>query len=122
MLKRHLDLQTVRGEVRVSTSYASFLIMIRQLLNAVPVDEAWYLATYEDVRRAVQSGQVGSAKEHFVHDGYFEGRLPAPIEVNEEWYLAQYPDVREGIRRGDFESAQMHFISEGHREGRRPFP
>ncbi len=81
-----------------------------------------YLTTYEDVARVVRASQITFAKEHFVRDGYFEGRLPAPVKVNEEWYLKQYPDVREGIRRGDFESAQKHFISEGYREGRRPLP
>lgn len=121
-LKRRLGLQTSAKEARIALSYNDFLATLRLFLAAVPVDEEWYLTTYEDVQKAVSAGHVASAKDHFVHDGYFEGRLPAPIEVNEDWYLKQYPDVQEGIRRGEFESAQTHFVSDGYREGRRPFP
>ena len=78
-------------------------------------------SSHSDVARVVRASQITFAKEHFVHDGYFEGRLPAPVKVNEEWYLKQYPDLRVGIRRGDFESAQKHVISDDYREGRRPF-
>jgi hypothetical protein len=59
--------------------------------------------------------------KHFVHDGYFEGRLPFPIKVDERWYLAQHPDVADSIRQGLVESAQDHFERDGYREGRLPF-
>jgi hypothetical protein len=56
-----------------------------------------------------------------VNDGYFEGRLPAPIRVDEAWYLRRYPDVAEGIRKGILTSAQEHFDMDGYKEGRLPF-
>ena len=40
------------------------------------VDEAWYLATYPDVARAVREGRVKSAYDHFIENGYGEGRRP----------------------------------------------
>ncbi|HET6184652.1 MAG TPA: hypothetical protein VFA03_13805 [Acetobacteraceae bacterium] len=120
-LKQFVQISTVKGEVRVSASYEDFLAMLRMLLAGVEVDEAWYRRTYEDIDRAVQTGEVISARQHFISDGYFEGRIPAPIEVDEAWYLTQYPDVAESVRRGEFRSAQHHFQEDGYREGRLPF-
>jgi hypothetical protein len=56
-----------------------------------------------------------------VSDGYFEGRLPAPVKIDEAWYLRRYPDVAEGISKGLLTSAQEHFEMDGYREGRLPF-
>ena len=76
---------------------------------------------YEDIARAVREGSIASAKQHFVDDGYFEGRLPFAVPVNERWYLEQYPDVAESIRKGVVASAEQHFAEDGYREGRLPF-
>ena len=91
------------------------------MIQGVQVDEAWYARTYEDIGEAVREGVVVSAQQHFVHDGYFEGRMPFPVRVDEEWYLAQHPDVAESIRSGTVTSAQEHFERDGYREGRLPF-
>ena len=98
-----------------------FFSLIRKLLVAVPVDEVWYTTTYKDIDEAIQTGSVSSAKEHFVSNGYFEGRLPAKIVVDEAYYVSQYPDVAEGIDEGQIDSAQDHFESHGFGEGRLPF-
>ncbi len=95
--------------------------LIRKLLASIPVDENWYKETYKDIDEAIQAGVVGSAKEHFVSDGYFEGRLPGKIIVDEKFYVSEYPDVAEGIAEGEIISAQEHFDSYGFREGRLPF-
>jgi hypothetical protein len=117
-----VEVSTVRGELRVSLSYDDFVRILRMLISGVQVDEKWYLATHEDIAKAVGSGAVASAKQHFIDDGYFEGRLPFPIAVNERWYLEQYPDVAESVRKGLVGSAQQHFSEDGYREGRLPFP
>jgi hypothetical protein len=91
------------------------------MIRGVDVDEAWYARTYEDIGNAVRDGVLRSAKQHFVDDGYFEGRLPFPIPVDERWYLEQNPDVAESIRKGVVDSAQDHFSKDGYREGRLPF-
>lgn len=121
-LKSFVNFAAVKGELTVSASYEQFTILIRALLQGIDVDEAWYFSQYPDVAQAVRDGGIGSAKEHFLHNGYFEGRVPFPITVDEVWYLEQNPGVAEYIARGDLDSAQQHFYEFGYREGRKPFP
>jgi hypothetical protein len=121
LIRRSIEISTVRGELRVNVSYENFVEILRRMIQGIEVDEAWYVRTYEDIGNAVKEGVVGSAKQHFVHDGYFEGRLPFPIRVDERWYLTAHPDVAESIRQGDVGSAQEHFDKDGYREGRLPF-
>lgn len=121
-IKRSMEVSTVRGELRVSIKYDDFIKVLRMLLAGVNVDEAWYLSTYEDIARAVRDGTLASGTQHFVDDGYFEGRLPFLIAVDEKWYLERNPDVAESIRKGIVDSAQQHFNMDGYREGRLPGP
>ena len=122
LIRRSIEILTVRGELRVNVSYENFVALLRRMIQGIDVDEAWYARAYEDIGGAIQKGSVPSARQHFAHDGYFEGRLPFPIEVNEAWYLKQNPDVAESIRNGSVSSAQEHFEKDGYREGRLPFP
>jgi hypothetical protein len=121
LIRRSIEISTVRGELRVNVSYENFVNILRQLIQGIEVDEAWYLRTYEDIGGAIKEGLVASAKQHFVHDGYFEGRMPFPVRVDERWYLSTHTDVAESIRNGTVESAQGHFDKDGYREGRLPF-
>ncbi len=120
-VRRSVEISTVRGQLRVSLSYDEFVQLVKSLISAIEVDEAWYLDRNDDVAGAIARGAVLSAQEHFSGDGYLEGRLPFPITVDEQWYLEQNPDVAEGIRAGSVGSAQGHFEESGYREGRRPF-
>jgi hypothetical protein len=115
-----VEVSTVRGELRVSVSYDGFIELLRLMISGIEVDETWYLKEYEDIARAVSSGQVVSAKRHFIDDGYFEGRMPFAMSVNERWYLEQNPDVAESVRKGVVGSGQQHFQDDGYREGRLP--
>ncbi|MFL5252423.1 MAG: hypothetical protein ACJ8AI_05935 [Rhodopila sp.] len=121
LIRRSIEISTVREELRVNVSYEDFVRILKTLIQGIEVDEAWYARTYEDIGGAIRNGTVRSARQHFLADGYFEGRLPFPIAVDEEWYLAMNPDVAESIRAGDVESAQAHFDKDGYREGRLPF-
>ena len=121
-IKGFVTFAAVKGELTVSASYTQFTVLIRTLLQGIEVDEAWYLSQYPDVAEAIQKGVVGSAREHFLNDGYFEGRLPFLIKVDEAWYLEQNPGVADYVSRGELESAQKHFIDNGYREGRKPRP
>jgi hypothetical protein len=121
-IKAFVTFAAVKGELTVSTSYIQFTTLIRVLLQGIEVDEEWYLKQYPDVAEAIHKGVVTSAKEHFLNDGYFEGRIPFLIPVDEAWYLEQNPGVAEYIARGELESAQQHFNDNGYREGRKPFP
>lgn len=100
---------------------AKFLELIHQLLLQVEVDEDWYLASYRDVDDAFRSGELKSARAHYVRAGYFENRFPRPVRVDEQWYLAEYPDVADAIQSGAFLSASQHFERDGFREGRLPY-
>ncbi len=121
LVRRSLELSTVKGELRVNMAYDDFVKLVRTLISSIDVDETWYLRTYEDIATAIRDGSVRSARQHFIDDGYFEGRLPFPMQVNERWYLAQNADVSESIRKGIVETAQAHFDRDGYREGRLPF-
>jgi hypothetical protein len=120
LIRRMVEVSTVRGELRVSLSYDDFIRIMRLMIAGIEVDETWYLAQHEDIARAINGGTVASAKRHFVDDGYFEGRLPFPMPVDERWYLEQNPDVAEGVRKGTITSGEQHFAEDGYREGRLP--
>jgi hypothetical protein len=121
LIRRSIEISTVRGELRVNLSYENFVKILRMMIQGIEVDEAWYARAYEDIGSAVNDGVLKSAKQHFIDDGYFEGRLPFPILVDERWYLGENPDVAESIRKGIVDSAQDHFNRDGYAEGRLPF-
>ncbi len=121
-LNKNLIFGTEQGKPWVKMTYEDFENLLRQLLQAVKVDEEWYRSHYPDVDQAIQDGTMQSAHDHFVTSGYFEGRLPCEIEVNEECYLAAHPDIAEAVKDGKITSARQHFIEFGYAEGRRPAP
>jgi hypothetical protein len=121
VIRRSVDIQAVRGDLRVNMSYEDFVKLLKLMISGIHVDEDWYVRAYDDIGQAIKAGGVRSARQHFINDGYFEGRLPAPIRVDEAWYLRRYPDVAEGIRKGILNSAQEHFDMDGYKEGRLPF-
>jgi hypothetical protein len=92
------------------------------LINEITVDEQWYRRINDDVDAAIRSGEMKTAREHYVRAGYFENRIPRPCPVDETWYLKEYPDVAEAIRSGHFFSAEQHFELAGFGEGRLPHP
>lgn len=95
--------------------------LIRSLLPAIKFDEIWYLKRYRDIADALESGELASARDHYMTVGYFENRFPREITVQERWYLNAYDDVAEALQRGKFENAQQHFEKDGFTEGRLPF-
>jgi hypothetical protein len=118
VVKQRLSMAAVRGVPKVNNSYEEILGMISLLLRGVEVDEEWYFEQYPHLAEALKAGEIKSARNHFIHSGYFEGRLPRAPEIDEDWYVAQYPDVAEGIARGEIESARQHYLEHGYAEGR----
>ena len=121
LIRRSVEISTVRGELRVSLSYDDFVGVLRLMISGIQVNEEWYLTEYPDIAQAIREGKVGSARQHFIDDGFFEGRRPFPMDVDERWYLEQYPDVAESVRTGVVGSGQQHFVEDGYREGRLPY-
>jgi hypothetical protein len=121
-LLKELGIQTrLHDEHTIELTGDQLRSLIKKLLVYISVDERWYRSTYSDIDRAIRSGEVPSAKEHFVSDGYFEDRLPSQVLVDEEFYTRRYPDVAQRIDDGEISSAQEHFESHGFSEGRLPF-
>ena len=100
LIRRMVEVSTVRGELRVSLAYDDFVKILRMMISGIEVDEGWYLKENGDIAQAIAKGAVGSAKQHFVDDGYFEGRRPFPMPVDERWYLEHNADVAESVRKG----------------------
>jgi hypothetical protein len=121
LIRRSVEISTVKGELRVNVSYEEFIRILKMMIAGVEVNDEWYTKAYEDIGKAIQDGIVQSPQQHFVDDGYFEGRLPFPMRVDEKWYLQQNPDVADSVRRGALPSGQAHFDEDGYREGRLPF-
>jgi hypothetical protein len=109
-----------RRGLRALMSKASLMGVVQRLLASVPVDEAWYRATYPGVAAAIERGDYASASVHYSKYGYSESRWPFFMQVDQEWYLGRYPDVRRMMEQGGVASAQVHFWSFGYREGRFP--
>jgi SAM-dependent methyltransferase len=57
---------------------------LRRILPLAAFDEALYLRLYPDVKHAIETGALTSARDHFVAHGYFEGRAfqPDPIDLD----------------------------------------
>jgi hypothetical protein len=121
VLKSYVSTNADGGELMVTCTYEAFVGMVRRLLQGVDVDEAWYLSRYPDIADAIKQGLVSDARSHFIHDGYFEGRLPFAIHIDEAYYLKQNAGVADFVRRGLLETGQQHFDENGYKEGRLPF-
>jgi hypothetical protein len=120
IIKKKLNMSSVKGEVWASAKYSDIEDIIRMYLYGTNVDEDWYVSNYPDVAEAIKSGVYASAKAHFVSHGYFEGRIPFPMNVDEGWYLKSYEDIAGAVKEGKIASAQAHFSEFGYAEGRLP--
>lgn len=83
-------------------------------------DSKYYVASNEDVKLEVEAGRT-TALNHYLKNGFSEGRAPFDIKVNEGYYLKNNPDVAIAIQDGRCESAQHHYDAHGRREGRSPY-
>jgi hypothetical protein len=119
-LREKFSVNSKSKELNVNIKLEEIEKFIRLILLAIPVDEAWYRRTYPDIDEAIERGLIRSGREHFVRDGYFEGRRPFAMTVDEDWYLSNYDDIASAVSAGVFPSARDHFASHGYEEGRMP--
>lgn len=106
------------GSMEVPAKFLKLLLQIA--LAASDFDEEGYLKKNPDVGKAIDRGEVESARVHYIGYGYFEGRQGAGPEVDEKWYLQNYPDVAAAVRERKISSAKDHFHAVGAGEGRSP--
>ena len=65
---------------------------LKPVLDSVVFDESLYLEIYREIGEAIRQGIVGSAREHFINHGYFEGRV---FQQDPAW--ADLPDDADRI-------------------------
>lgn len=83
-------------------------------------DEGFYLASYPDVKAAVDARRISSGFQHFQQYGLREGRTLVSPFYDEQLYLRKYPDVANAVRTGAFRSGLQHYIQYGEAESRSP--
>ena len=98
--------------------------LLKELLaiaaSTLPFDLEFYLETYPDIQKAIDDGQLTSARAHFIEQGFLEGRFGSRPDVDEGHYKSTYPDVAAAINAGIMASAIEHYIRGGAFEGRFP--
>jgi SAM-dependent methyltransferase len=65
--------ELVDGQHAMPESYLKSIV--KTALSSVKFDEALYLQIYPDIKEAINRGMLATAVEHFVNNGYFEGRV-----------------------------------------------
>jgi hypothetical protein len=56
LIRRSVEISTVKGELRVSVAYDDFIRILRMLISGIEVNEEWYLREYEDIAEAIRDG------------------------------------------------------------------
>ena len=98
--------------------------LLKELLSVaastLPFDMDFYLTTYPDIKSAYEAGRISDPRQHFVEEGYLEGRFGSKPNVDEEYYINMYKDVRAVIAGGGIASGLDHYLRSGAFEGRFP--
>jgi hypothetical protein len=85
----------------------------------ISFDEAWYLQTYPEVKRDLESGRWRSAEVHYHQRGSREGKSPSAY-FDEGWYRATYSDAEAMVEAGVYRSGLHHYLLSARREQRSP--
>jgi hypothetical protein len=83
-------------------------------------DEKYYLQTYPDIVRAVQSGSLPNGRHHYARAGFKENRLGFPFDAR--WYCVQYPLAALEVGQGDYLDLRQHYVEVGAMRGYKPYP
>ena len=83
-------------------------------------DEAFYLARYPDVRESVGAGGYASGRDHYLMEGYAEGR--EAFALDRAWYCRAYPLAAIEVGQGDFANLHEHYVAVGRDRGYVPLP
>jgi hypothetical protein len=113
-----LTSERLRSGTKAAVSVQVLRAILTAAITRLPFDESFYLATYPDIREAHSAGRINDLHEHFIEDGYLEGRLGTDPVVDEDFYREAYPDVASAMDSGKVASAFDHYITAGCFEGR----
>lgn len=104
----------------IQMSKSAFKNFLSSLALTQEFDEEFYLECYPDVKKALESGSVPSAKDHFLYFGVFEGRIPSKSSFNAEKYIELNRDVQSYIEGSENPSGKAleHYLNFGYKEWR----
>jgi hypothetical protein len=122
LLGRSRSSPPIADDQTVTLPFGVLRLLLRGALASAPFHEEHYLHLYADVAAAVFRGEIRNGREHFVTNGYFEGREGCSEDFAESWYLSANADVALAVRAGTFDSARDHYIQSGMFELRGPNP
>jgi hypothetical protein len=108
------------SETRIAAPARLLKLLLQTVVERQLFSEKFYLETYPDIAESYRTGQLTDLRQHYVEQGYFEGRIGAPVEVDGRYYASLYRDVAEALSRGDLKSAREHYEKAGWAEGRIP--
>lgn len=109
-----------QDSARLTAALAVMRCLLQEAVARVPFDEDDYMASNPDVATAIRRGEVSSAHDHYITDGYFEGREGAGSAFDEAWYLKQNSDVALAVKSGHWTSGWQHYREVGMYEWRSP--
>jgi hypothetical protein len=120
LLLNSLELTAARLQTsaKVAVRVPAFRVLLTLLVERLPFDEVFYKTTYPDLAEASDKEVIPDLRQHFIQNGFFEGRFGSPPDVDEKYYRDTYPDVDDAIKRSVISSALEHYIGGGAAEGR----
>lgn len=92
--------------------------LLSLLAERIEFDARAYQAANPDILDGFGYDEA-AARNHFLTQGYFEGRTGWGPPFDAEWYAAAYPDVAEQLG-ADPRALLEHYVTQGIREGRAP--
>lgn len=102
----------------LSRSYLT--VLLQPQLEQICFNEAYYREKNADLREAEARGDISDLHLHYLTFGFFENRLPCPVDVDGVFYARAYPDVTVALLESRTPSCQFHFETIGFAEGRLP--
>jgi hypothetical protein len=120
VVRRALDSAGAPDAQQITTARTLIDFLLRQVVASTEFDDEGYLASNPDVAAAIRRGEVASGRDHYITDGYFEGREGAAAMFDESWYLKRYSDVARGVKSGQWMSGRQHYATNGMFEWRSP--
>jgi hypothetical protein len=101
--------------VRKQATLGKALLSRRSRLTGLPLRDYFDQAFYVDRNPELSTSGL-KLFEHYIHQGWKEGRSPHPL-FDVRWYLERYPEVR-----GAHIEPLRHYVEAGWKEGRSPHP
>ncbi|ABI66768.1 hypothetical protein Mmar10_2480 [Maricaulis maris MCS10] len=108
-------LATKLDRVEVPTDLVRYLFIL--CATSAEFDEDEYVQRNPDVGDAISRGRVASALDHFLRQGFQEGR-DYSLKCQEQEYLSHNPDIAAAFESGDIVNVSAHFHETGYAEGR----